>query len=84
MGLARGLCAITRPDNILHSYGIGNTTNHHAGYMFPLSSIVFEGKSFSSPSNTHAYLTKQYGDYMQIPPEDKRATHLLKVSYINR
>ena len=84
IGLARGLCAITRPDNILHSYGIGNTTNHHACYMFPLSSIEFEGKSFSSPGNTHAYLTKQYGDYMQIPSEDKRATHFLKVSYINR
>lgn len=83
MGFARGLCAITQPDNILHSYGIGNTTNHHARYMFPLSRIVFEGKSFSCPGNTDAYLTKQYGNYMQIPPKDKRATHLLKVSYIN-
>lgn len=78
---ARCLCAITQPDNILHSYGIGNTTNHHASYMFPLSSIVFEGKTFSAPGSTHAYLTKQYGDYMQIPTKDKRATHFLKVSY---
>ena len=81
MGLARGICAITQPDNILHSYGIGNTTNHHASYMFPLGGIVFEGKTFSAPGSTHAYLTKQYGDYMQVPPREKRATHFLKVSY---
>lgn len=78
---ARGLCAITRPDNILHSYGIGNTTNHNANYMFPLGTIVFEDKTFSAPGSTHAYLSKQYGDYMQVPPKDSRATHFLKVTY---
>lgn len=78
---ARGLCAITRPNNILHSYGIGNTTNHNASYMFPLSTIEFEGKTFSAPGSTQAYLTKQYGDYMKIPPKDKRATHFLRVNY---
>lgn len=78
---ARTICEITQPDNILHSYGIGNSTNHHASYMFPLSSIVFEGKTFSAPGNTHNYLTKQYGDYMQVPPKEKRATHFLKVRY---
>lgn len=81
IGFARGLCSVTRPDNILHSYGIGNTTNHHASYMFPLSTIVFEGQTFSAPGNTNTYLTKQYGDYMKIPPKEKRATHFLKVSY---
>lgn len=79
--IARLLCAITKPDNILHSYGIGNTTNHHASYMFPVGKIVFEGKSFSAPANPDAYLSKQYGDYMQIPPKEKRATHFLHVTY---
>lgn len=82
MWCARGLCAITRPDNILHSYGIGNTTNHSAAYMFPLGKIEFEGKTFSAPKSTHDYLSKQYGDYMQIPPKEKRATHFLKVRYL--
>ncbi len=79
--LARLFCSLTKPDNILHSYGIGNTTNHNASYMFPTSSIVFEGKTFSAPANPDAYLSKQYGNYMQVPPKDKRATHFLKVSY---
>jgi len=81
MWLARAICSITRPDNILHSYGIGNTTNHNAAYMFPLGKIIFEGKTFSCPGNVDAYLTKQYGDYMKIPPIEKRATHFLKVTY---
>lgn len=79
--IARGICSVTQPDNILHSYGIGNTTNHHASYMFPLSTIVFEGKTFSAPNSTHRYLSKQYGNYMKIPPKDKRATHFLQVKY---
>lgn len=79
--LARLFCSITKPDNILHSYGIGNTTNHHASYMFPAGKIIFEGKTFSAPANADAYLSKQYGNYMEIPPKDKRATHFLKVTY---
>lgn len=81
MWIARCICAITKPNNILHSYGIGNTTNHNASYIFPLGKIEFEGRTFSAPGNADSYLTKQYGDYMQIPPADKRATHFMKVTY---
>lgn len=81
MWFARIICMITKPDNILHSYGIGNSTNHNACYMFPVGKVVFEGKTFSAPKDTDTYLKNQYGDYMKIPPPDKRATHLLKVEY---
>lgn len=79
--IARGICSITKPNHILHSYGIGNTTNHHASYILPTSTIKFEGKTFSAPGNPDAYLSKQYGDYMTIPPKEKRATHFLRVTY---
>lgn len=79
--IARGICSITKPKNVLHSYGIGNTTNHNIGYLFPQSEISFEGRMFSAPYDAHAYLSKQYGDYMKIPPKEKRAIHFLKVSY---
>lgn len=82
MWIARAICAVTKPDNILHTYGIGNSTNHNAKYMFPVGKIKFEGKEFSAPKDVHTYLSKQYGDYMKIPPKDKRATHFLKVEYI--
>lgn len=81
MWLTRAICAVTKPSNILHSYGIGNSTNHNAEYMFPVGTVMFEGCKFSAPKNPDAYLTKQYGDYMKIPAKEKRATHFLKVQY---
>ena len=79
--LARGICAITKPKNVLHSYGIGNSTNHKAEYMFPLSQIQFEDRVFSAPKNIDLYLKNQYGDYMSIPSKDNRPSHFLKVTY---
>lgn len=82
--LARAVCSVLKPNNILHSYGIGNTTNHNASYMFPTSKVVFEGREFSAPKYPDTYLKKQYGDYMTVPPKEKRATHFLKVRYLNK
>lgn len=41
----------------------------------PLGSIMFEGKEFSAPCNPESYLTDLYGDYMTIPPVEKREFH---------
>lgn len=34
--------------------------------------VEFEGRQFYVPASVDAYLTRIYGNYMQIPPEDKR------------
>ena len=34
--------------------------------------IEFEGLKFMSPARYHEFLTKRYGDYMHLPPEDQR------------
>lgn len=80
--VARLICCISRPNNILHSYGIGNSTNHNASYMFPPKPILFEGKYFFAPNNPDVYLRKQYGNYMEIPPKDKRETHFSGVEFL--
>ena len=36
-----------------------------------------------APRNPDAYLTALFGDYMQIPPEDKRATHLAEIIFLD-
>lgn len=36
---------------------------------------VFENVKFRIPVGYHEYLTTQYGDYMQLPPENKRVSH---------
>ena len=36
---------------------------------------VFESGSFSIPEDYDTYLRGCYGDYMQLPPEEKRVGH---------
>jgi lipopolysaccharide cholinephosphotransferase len=42
------------------------------GAMTP---IEFEGVMLSGVEQPDEYLTIEYGNYMQLPPEDKRRTH---------
>lgn len=37
--------------------------------------LPFEGLEVRAPSDYHAWLTQVYGDYMQLPPEEKRVGH---------
>lgn len=37
--------------------------------------IVFEGKTYKTMTGYKDYLTRTYGNYMQLPPEDQRVTH---------
>ncbi len=39
------------------------------------ASMKFEDEEFSVPSGYDEYLTAVYGDYMTLPPEDKRGGH---------
>ena len=47
--------------------------------------ILFEGEAFNAPSDYKSFLEIVYGDYMQLPPEDKRVTrHSFKVYWRDR
>ncbi|HPR32974.1 MAG TPA: LicD family protein [Prolixibacteraceae bacterium] len=48
---------------------------YHTRFIFPLTTIEFEGYRFKAPCNTDLYLKNIYGDYWKIPPEEKRITH---------
>lgn len=41
-------------------------------YFSNTTDMLFEGELFKIPANYEEYLRKTYGDYMQLPPEDKR------------
>lgn len=43
----------------------------------------FEGKEYPVPVGYDAWLTAFYGDYMQLPPLEKRVTHHQFKAYIN-
>ena len=44
-----------------------------------VSEVEFEGHVFPAPVDSDQYLTILYKDYMRIPPENERRSHLVKV-----
>ena len=43
--------------------------------LFPLIKLPFEDLELSFPNNMHEMMTAYYGDYMQLPPVEKRYNH---------
>ena len=43
--------------------------------IFPLKKLNFEGIEVCFPGQVEVVLTKNFGDYMQLPPEEKRHNH---------
>jgi lipopolysaccharide cholinephosphotransferase len=43
--------------------------------IFPLQKMEFEGIKINVPHKIHEYMERVYGDYMTLPPEDKRHNH---------
>ena len=66
---------VVHREEFVYVYGTPFCPKHYKRYTFPLSSVEFEGYSFSAPSNPQGYLTTFYGDYNAIPSEEKRVTH---------
>ena len=44
-------------------------------YFEPTAMLSFEGKEYFVPNNYDKVLSMQYGDYMTLPPVEKRVTH---------
>lgn len=49
-------------------------------WVFPLSEVTFEQHSFLAPHLTDSYLNSIYPNYMQLPPKEKRVTHIIYVN----
>lgn len=43
--------------------------------------LEFEGQKLAFPTTVHEILLHMYGDYMQLPPEEKRKTHYPYILY---
>lgn len=61
-------------------YGFIRET-HGVNTIFPLTKILFEGKYYNSPNDCHAYLKTTYGNYMKLPPVEKRRIHCHNVIF---
>lgn len=48
------------------------------------TSLEFEGRQLQAIADYDSYLTKHYGNYMQLPPEEKRQTHHTYKAYLKQ
>lgn len=55
--------------NYHHTFGMIYKAERCADDIFPLVEIPFEDSIFYAPKSTHRYLTRMFGDYMQLPEE---------------
>lgn len=46
-------------------------------WIFPTQNIIFEGHIFQGPKEIEKCLRHEYGDYMELPPENKRIPHAI-------
>ncbi len=60
--------------NIFGSWGMRRET-FNKDWIFPLGEAEFETKTFPVPRDCHAFLSHLYGDYMELPPVEKRVSH---------
>lgn len=63
----------TRYANLPQANGYGIT--HQQDTVLPTSSITFEGHDFPAPHDPDQYLRNIYGNYMELPPIEKRHFH---------
>ncbi len=59
------------------SYHYLKETNLREDIM-PSKPILFEGKKYEGMNKPNVYLSKLFGDYMKLPPKEKRINHMPK------
>lgn len=62
-----------RSINMLGAYQYNDYCNTED--LINLTTIMFEGYEFKAPSHYKNFLAHVYGDYMKLPPEEKRRSH---------
>ena len=58
-------------------YGVGERCLHDEVVAF--TNVTFEGKQYCAPGCYDRYLRQIFGDYMVLPPAEKRVDHKMKV-----
>ena len=62
-----------KPSDWVYEQGGHNAIHRYKKvWIQPLKKMEFEGRFFPIPNNVHKYLTVAYGNYMALPPKNKR------------
>ena len=81
--LLRLLCSISGTDVITSGMGIPYHNPRFAKDIFPLATLKFEGREFPVPHNYDHMLRLMYGDYMQLPSEERITTHCVRLEFLD-
>ncbi len=57
------------------TWSLGKGERMKKSEYIPYEDKEFNGRLFHAPKCWERYLTQNYGDYMKLPPEEKRITH---------
>lgn len=63
--------------------GLNLPVYHSHNDVFPLKKISFEGREFYCPNDCDKFLKSIYGDYMKIPPKEKRQVHANSIEFLD-
>lgn len=69
------------PNLYMHSYGAWFYEQNPRRCMIPHKDIVFEGHTFEGPADAVELCRIAYGNYMDLPPRDKRDRHKIDVVF---
>ena len=69
------------PDLYMHSYGAWFYEQNPRRCMIPHKDIVFEGHTFEGPADADELCRIAYGNYMDLPPKNKRDRHKIDVVF---
>lgn len=85
--IAKHMEKIVQKYSPYHSEYIGNVVSGEVNALTPASLYKeeqlydFEGEKYTGVKNYDTYLTTMYGDYMKLPPKEKRVTHHHYIAY---
>ena len=74
---------ISQNGKISHMVWASDERDYYDELMFlSQTEVVFEGYKVKTVADVDGYLRQCYGDYMQLPPENKRKTHQIVAYWI--
>lgn len=74
--------SVTRPNDTVYGFMSLDGDYIEVDETFPLRLYPFEDTYFWGPYKYHSFLKRCYGDYMSLPPIDKRIPHYSSVLFL--
>lgn len=84
VGFSRLLGKLFHIKKLGRQYGWKSSLYMDADTIYPVKEVQFEGHQFYAPHDVDTYLRALYGDYMQLPPKEKRTTHNVSITFLDQ